>query len=431
MARRKRRQPPAERYGKGTAEWVGRGDRGCWVARVSVPGQKSRPRIKLSTPEGRLLDDHEGDRALAVQLAEGVSELVRAEAFQKENERKSARLTVKQFGELWTSGELYDRHGQVRGLKPKKTADDDATRLKAHVYPYIGTRAVADITEQDIERCMAEAARRAEKKLGKPWRQATRFQLYQALRRLFELAVKPGRLRADNPVSRDLRPSKDKPKLYSFLYPTELLALLAAPAEKVPLPRRVHYALAVYTGLRKGSLRSLTWAAVDFKHGTLTVLDTKNGVPQIFELSADVVAVLQAWHELKGQPAKMEPVIRSRDLDCPKDREASTLRDDLKAAGVTREILFSDADNVEPLRFHDMRATFVTWARRQGKGKGWISDRTGHLTEEMMDRYDRGARLLADLRYEPFPNVSRAIPELSSVLSNVTRIDEFRQRAPA
>src|SRR5438093_1055772 len=80
MARKSKRQPPAERYGKGTAEWVGR-ERGYWVARVSVPGQKRRPRIKLSTPEGRLLVDHEGDRALAIQLAEGVSELVRAKAF--------------------------------------------------------------------------------------------------------------------------------------------------------------------------------------------------------------------------------------------------------------------------------------------------------------------------------------------------------------
>jgi hypothetical protein len=46
----------------------------------------------------------------------------------------------------------------------------------------------------------------------------------------------------------------------------------------------------------------------------------------------------------------------------------------------------------------------------------------------MMDRYDRGARLLADLKYEPFPDITSAIPELSNILSNVTRIEAFRQR---
>lgn len=127
-----------------------------------------------------------------MELAEGVSELVRAEAFEDDRQRKSARLTVQQFGELWTTGKLYETHGQVRGLKPKKSASDDAIRLRAHAYPYL-TKPVADVTEQDIERCMAEASKAAEKKRGKPWRQATRLQLYQALRRLFDLAVKPGR----------------------------------------------------------------------------------------------------------------------------------------------------------------------------------------------------------------------------------------------
>ena len=48
---------------------------------------------------------------------------------------------------------------------------------------------------------------------------------------------------------------------------------------------------------------------------------------------------------------------------------------------------------------------------------GWISDRTGHLTVEMMQRYDRGARNLADLRLVPFPDVSDAIPELRNIAS--------------
>jgi len=65
----------------------------------------------------------------------------------------------------------------------------------------------------------------------------------------------------------------------------------------------------------------------------------------------------------------------------------------------------------EPLPFHDLRATFVTWA----KGDGWISDRTGHLTPEMIERYSRAERTLADLKIEPFPELAGKIPELAKV----------------
>jgi integrase len=130
--------------------------------------------------------------------------------------------------------------------------------------------------------------------------------------------------------------------------------------------------------------------------------------------------VLKRWYEHCGRPPADAPLVP--DLGCPEDREARALRADLKAAGVTRELLFLRSGAVERLRFHDLRATFVTWARRAGKGHGWIADRTGHLTEEIMRRYDRGARMLADLKYVPFPDLSDVLPELCKDPSNVVRL---------
>jgi integrase len=69
-----------------------------------------------------------------------------------------------------------------------------------------------------------------------------------------------------------------------------------------------------------------------------------------------------------------------------------------------------------------LRATFATWAKRAGKGDGWIQDRTGHLSPSMRERYERQARTLADLNYEPFPDISRAIPELVEGRENVIRL---------
>jgi integrase len=90
------------------------------------------------------------------------------------------------------------------------------------------------------------------------------------------------------------------------------------------------------------------------------------------------------------------------------------MRDDLPRAGITRSLLFSTGSNVVPVRFHDMRATFCTWARRQQRSDLWIGERSGHRpTGKMRDRYTRQAVTVADVRHEPFPEVVAAIPELA------------------
>jgi integrase len=142
---------------------------------------------------------------------------------------------------------------------------------------------------------------------------------------------------------------------------------------------------------------------------------SKTGIAQMFEIPAGLQWVLRAWRAHLGKPAASTLVVQKLKIERGKGGEAEALRADLLAAGVTRAVLFPEVDakpvagkataaqNVEPLRFHDLRATFVTWAKRAGKGDGWISDRTGHLTPEMIDRYSRAARTLADLKMEPFP----------------------------
>jgi hypothetical protein len=150
------------------------------------------------------------------------------------------------------------------------------------------------------------------------------------------------------------------------------------------------------------------------------------------------MGILRAWYVLQGEPGDEEPIIREAEIGVkggPK-RIAGVLRADLKKAGVTRAILFEDeAENVEPLRFHDLRSTFCSWARRAGKSDAWISERTGHdLDGKMISRYDRGAQTLADLDYAPFPDIARAVPELVEIRARLhTRLhtDEEAQKVEA
>jgi len=145
----------------------------------------------------------------------------------------------------------------------------------------------------------------------------------------------------------------------------------------------------------------------------------------IFKADLGLMQVLAAWHALRGEPGRDQPVV----LDVGFERghgEAQVLRADLKAVGVTREVLFSEAQTVEPLRFHDTRATFVTWAKRAGKSDAWISERTGHLTKAMIERYTRPAQTLADLEYEPFPALDGLVRALEAARESSTN----RPQAP-
>lgn len=97
-------------------------------------------------------------------------------------------------------------------------------------------------------------------------------------------------------------------------------------------------------------------------------------------------------------------------------REAEALRADLKIAKVERPALHENTDYSQRMRFHDLRATFETWARRAGWDQRDIDARTGHASKAMAERYDRGAGSLAELQEIPFPNLALATPETKAVL---------------
>jgi hypothetical protein len=257
-----------------------------------------------------------------------------------EKARRERCLTVQQFGEAWTSGKLYERHGDVNGLRQKKSASNDAHRLAAYVYPLIGAKPVAEVAEEDIERILARAERKARRKLGRPWRKAARLQLYQVLRRLFDLAIRPGRLRADSPVSESLRPGRDDPKLFGFLNPSELLALLpdararGAGAARRPGRGEGRSAHAARRGRRQRAGAPLPRPAGDVRYvgdagGTWRWLDQRpHGAPDAGDAAAlrapraartlsdldykPFPDLAKAIPELAKRPANVIPIRRSR-----------------------------------------------------------------------------------------------------------------------
>jgi integrase len=214
-------------------------------------------------------------------------------------------------------------------LHPRKArAEGEDARPSA---PEFGALPAAHVTTEDIATIMAKHA---------PGRAQTKQHTYNRLHRLFDLAIFPLRLRPDgsNPVSQYLRPAADEHKLFNFLYPEEVLALLKC--ADVPLGFRVLCALAVYGGPRKGSLFALRWKWVDFVNGTISAPRMKNKRPLFFDADSALMAVLCASHRFCGEPDGEASVVRSIGSEKGKGHVAGLLRDSLRTARVTPWSLF-------------------------------------------------------------------------------------------
>lgn len=425
----------------GTVDWrPNKGGR--WVAKITHNGRRFLEEMVDET--GAPLFTTRDQRSAALRCAREMAQTFRDPTLPI-SPKLVKSITVAEWGNEWTSGRLFQKYGNVSKLKQKKSAADDAGLLKLYVYPRLGDRPVASIEESDIERTFANGWAMFRERWNREPSARTKTQVYQATRRLFDLAIRPGRIRDTNPVHPSLKPSGKSEKLYAFLYPSELLALLAC--TEVPIERRVYYATATYTGLRKGSLRVpgqedprrdepgleyFTWDAIDFDNSTILALNTKPGVPLMFAQSDpglpginSLMELLRRWREYNGWPSDDKPFVDT--LYCRPRMEAQALRDDLRAASIGRNMLHRRSDKMQPMRFHDLRATFVTWALRAGKTSGWIRDRTGHIDDRVMERYIRGARNIHDLKLSPgpFPDISLAIPELADI--KVARLPTSRR----
>jgi integrase len=81
----------------------------------------------------------------------------------------------------------------------------------------------------------------------------------------------------------------------------------------------------------------------------------------------------------------------------PKPCGWQRLRAHLRSAGVSRPQLFQRTASRQPIRLHDLRATFVTLSLAAGRSETWVADRTGHRSSAMIHRYRRAARSVAQL----------------------------------
>lgn len=194
--------------------------------------------------------------------------------------------------------------------------------------------------------------------------------------------------RDDNPAEGVRGPTRGAKIAKQYLYPSEFSALVEC--EAVPLEWRRVFAIAAYSYARLGELLALTWDDVDLTHHVIRITKaidtvtgelrmTKSKAPRNVPIEAallPLLVVMRAETNAKG-PVVPFPTV---------EHYAGMLRAQLTTAGVRRPSLHTAGPLSKPIRFHDLRATGITWMAVRGDDPVRIQYRAGHtdLTTTMI-----------------------------------------------
>lgn len=341
-------------------------------------------------------------------VRDAVAAVVRGEVRAK---APAPMITIREFGEQWTSGELHRRRPEH--VKLKSSARTDEGRLRKWIYPLVGDVPVAEFTIEDAERVMGT--------LPLKMSDASRRHVAQIMYRLLRLAVFPFRLRATNPLPEGFLPQVRNDCAKQSLYPDEDAKLLAA--STVPLSFRVFYGALTREGFRSASeALALRRRDVDLDREVVHLDENKTDDPRAWALSPGVASALRVWLAIREEEDNTkigddDPLFVLRDENgepVPETHAAERFRKHLQVAGISRPQLFARGPNRRRIWLHDLRATFVTISLANGKSETWVADRTGHKSSAMIQRYRRAARLVEELQLGELQPLVDAIPELAA-----------------
>ena len=303
------------------------------------------------------------------------------------------KMTVGQWMDTWAADYLG-------GAKPA-TVTIYKNNIKNHIKPALGAVALSDLHPHMVQTFIN----------GLELSPASVRLAYKVLHMALEKAVKLGYM-PKNPAAGSELPKLDQKEIQPL--DDQQVALLLKTAKGGDMEYLITVAL--FTGCRLSELLGLTWGAVDFKQGTITInqqlarpehrgatpfISPKNGKPRTITPAASVIATLkqqkrrQLEQQLKAGPLwdNQYHVVFSTEIGDPLDqwkaeKEFSVV---LKAAGLTG------------VRFHDLRHTYAVNAIRAGDdiktiqgnlghaSAAFTLDRYGHFTERM--KQDSAARM--------------------------------------
>jgi Phage integrase family len=368
--------------------------RQAWIARITLPNSKNRPPVVLTEADGSPVPKNDEPRAKA--LAKLLSERARLGGAVVAGSPE----TVNEYAKRW----LTSRVGRIASVR------DNKGHLNEHILPVLGTLIMRHVTAAEIEGLVGALDKKVrDAEIG----DKTAKNIWGTCTKMFDDAThaKPAtglRCLDSDPTDGVRGPDDaDVDKLLQYLYPSEFLAFVSCP--EVPLAWRRNAAVAVYLCLRDGEQRALKWTAMDLEHGVATIVETfdrragadregtKSGTARQVPIHPELLPLLEVMHAERDGVGLVCQLPSLRDM-------ARGLRRWLKRADVDRPQLHVTTSVSKQIRWHDLRASGLTWLAVEGRSPTEIRDIAGHTQTSMTDRYMRAAGVLRGGRFgEPFP----------------------------
>jgi integrase len=141
--------------------------------------------------------------------------------------------------------------------------------------------------------------------------------------------------------------------------------------------------LLLFTGCRLSEMLNLQWEQVDFDAGTITLLETKSGRPQLITMNAPARQVLKELEAANAHEASRN--LRETQWVLP---SLSDARRPLSKAGIEAAWQrIKTAAKLDDVRLHDLRHTVGTYAGQSGANAFLVRDLLRHKNLAMTGRY--------------------------------------------
>ena len=228
------------------------------------------------------------------------------------------------------------------------TIESSVSSLRAHTFGPWKSKLIEDITGQEIRQLVKDLNRSAGHKKN----------MVKYIRGAFDCAIELGHLKYNPTPKINIKIGH---KIKNVFTKSQVKFFLEQ-AEKMNNPWYPHWVLAVYSGLRNGELYCLTWDKVTFERRQILVncswhrksglKCTKSGDDRIVEIAPRLLTSLKKLKLQQGNSS--DDYVLPRIRSWAKGEQARELRKFLIGIGL------------EPIRFHDLRATWATILLSQG-----------------------------------------------------------------
>lgn len=257
---------------------------------------------------------------------------------QKEREKLKQEIT---FGKLWL------QYMNLHSKPHKKSWQEDEDYYKRHLKGFESVK-ISNITRSDIENLKSEISNKNGIFVAN--------KLLAIISIVFNKAIQWG-FQGDNPAN-NVKKFKEKSRS-RFLKSDELPKFFEALEKEENDLFKDFFYVAIFTGIRKSNILAIKWQDIDFDQKILYIPDSKNGEPQDFPLSDQVIEILK---NRKIINKKLELEGYKKNWVFPSKTSKSGHLEEPKSAW--RRI--KERSGINDIRIHDLRRSLGRWQAING-----------------------------------------------------------------